>query len=283
MSSVDPRRLSVQTHRSCKPVKEPAVPIHDSPLAGRPCWIDLFSTDPDASKAFYGGLFNWNALETGPEFGNYVNFLRDDVMISGMMRNDGAAGTPDAWTVYLSTADAQATIKAADANGSQVIVAPMPVGDLGTMGVIIDVGGAAIGLWQPNQFGGFGTSAVHGAPAWFELMTRDYDKAVEFYKTVFGWDAHVMSDEPEFRYTTLGQDQDAVAGIMAAENMLPPEVPAHWAVYFHVDDTDAAVARAEELGGSVLRAAEDTPYGRLAQLADTTGAAFAVMGARPAG
>jgi len=262
-------------------VKESAVPIHDSPLAGRPCWIDLFSTDHDASRAFYAGLFNWNALETGPEFGNYVNFLRDDVMISGMMRNDGSSGTPDAWTVYLRTADAEATVKAADANGGQVIVAPMAVGDLGTMGVITDVGGAAIGLWQPNEFGGFGTSAVHGSPAWFELLTRDYDKAVEFYKTVFGWDAHVMSDEPGFRYTTLGQDQDAVAGIMAGEEALPPEVPAHWAIYFSVDDTDAAVARAEELGGRVLRAPEDTPYGRLAQLADTTGAAFAVMGARP--
>jgi predicted enzyme related to lactoylglutathione lyase len=184
--------------------------------------------------------------------------------------------------VYLKTDDAQAAVAAADANGGQVIVAPMPVGDLGTMGVIADVGGAAVGVWQPNQFGGFGRSGVHGSPAWFELLTRDYDKAVEFYRTVFGWDAHVMSDEPEFRYTTLGADRDATAGILAAENVLPPQMPAYWALYIQVDDTDATVAQAQELGGSVLRPAEDTPYGRLAQLADPIGAVFAVMGAPPA-
>jgi predicted enzyme related to lactoylglutathione lyase len=261
-------------------LKEPAVPIHDSPLVGRPCWIDLFSSDPDRSRAFYAGLFGWTAHDTGPEYGGYVNFLRDDAMIAGMMRNDGAAGTPDAWTVYLRSDDARATVAAADANGGQVIVAPMAVGDLGTMAVVIDVGGAAVGVWQPNEFGGFGASGVHGSPAWFELLTRDYDKAVEFYRTVFGWQTHVMSDEPTFRYTTLGEDRDAVAGLMAAEQMLPPAVPAYWALYIQVDDTDATLARATELGGSVIRPAEDTPYGRLAQLADPTGAAFAVMGVR---
>ncbi len=37
---------------------------------------------------------------------------------------------------------------------------------------------------------------------------------------------------------------------------------------------DAAVARVTELGGSLLRPVEDTPYGRLAEVADTAGASF---------
>jgi hypothetical protein len=49
-------------------------------------------------------------------------------------------------------------------------------------------------------------------------------------------------------------------------------------VYFRTDDADASIARARELGGSVIQPAEDTPYGRLATLADPTGAAFKLIG-----
>ena len=45
---------------------------------------------------------------------------------------------------------------------------------------------------------------------------------------------------------------------------LPEGVPAHWSVYFGVDDTDAASAKIVELGGSIVQAGQDTPYGRLA-------------------
>lgn len=81
---------------------------------------------------------------------------------------------------------------------------------------------------------------------------------------MFGWDTHVVSDTPEFRYTTLRHNEDWLAGIMDASVFLPDGVPAHWSVYFGVDDTDAALAKIVELGGSTLMAAEDNPYGRLA-------------------
>jgi predicted enzyme related to lactoylglutathione lyase len=51
-------------------------------------------------------------------------------------------------------------------------------------------------------------------------------------------------------------------------------VPAHWSVYFGVEDTDAALVKVVDLGGAIVMAAEDTPYGRLAQVADPTGALF---------
>jgi predicted enzyme related to lactoylglutathione lyase len=41
-----------------------------------------------------------------------------------------------------------------------------------------------------------------------------------------------------------------------------------------VGDTDTAVARVESLGGSVITPAEDTPYGRIATVADPMGATF---------
>ena len=58
-----------------------------------------------------------------------------------------------------------------------------------------------------------------------------------------------MSDTPEFRYTTLGEGEDQLAGIMDASAFLPAGVPAHWSIYFGVDDTDAALAKIKSLGG----------------------------------
>jgi predicted enzyme related to lactoylglutathione lyase len=245
----------------------------DSAPAGAPCWIDLFTTDPDASKSFYGELFGWTAEDAGPEYGNYINFSKDGVRVAGGMQNDGSGG-PDAWSVYLATDDAKATADLAQAEGGQIIVPPMDVGTLGTMLLLSDPGQAAIGAWQPQDFPGFGVWGEDGTPGWFELHTRNYDAAVRFYERVFGWDTHVMGDTDDFRYTTLGEGENQLAGIMDATISLPESVPAHWAVYFAVTDTDATVDRAVELGATVVSPAMDTPYGRLATLADPTGAGF---------
>jgi predicted enzyme related to lactoylglutathione lyase len=249
------------------------MPERDSAPLGAPCWIDLFTSDPAASKSFYGELFGWTAEDAGEEYGHYINFSKDGVRVAGGMQNHGGGG-PDAWTVYLATADAKATADEAQAAGAQVVVAPMDVGTLGTMEVLIDPSGAAIGAWQPGDFPGFGVWDEDGTPGWFELHTRDYAAAVSFYERVFGWDTKVMGDTDDFRYTVLRQGEDQLAGIMDATGHLPEGVPAHWAVYFAVADTDAAVARATGLGATVVAPAMDTPYGRLATLTDPTGAGF---------
>jgi uncharacterized protein len=254
------------------------VPTRDSAPIGAPCWVDLMTSDTDKAQTFYGQLFGWTAESAGEEFGGYITFSKNGVPVAGCMKSDGQSGMPDVWSVYLATEDAKATVDDATTHGGQVIVPAMDVGDLGTMAVVTDSGQAAIGAWQPGTHKGFGIHAETGAPSWFELHTRDYDKAVQFYTDVFKWDAHVMSDTPDFRYTTLGEGDDALAGIMDSSNFLPEGVPAHWQIYFGVDDADAALKKIVELGGKVVQPAENTPYGRLAQAADTTGAVFKIDG-----
>jgi predicted enzyme related to lactoylglutathione lyase len=252
------------------------MPTRDDAPLGAPCWIEVFTSDPDRTVAFYGQLFGWTC-EANEEFGGYLSFAREGVRVAGGMRNDGSTGAPDGWTVYLATADAGATVAAAEAAGATTIVPTMEVADLGSMAVVADPGGAVVGLWQPGTHRGFGVLAEPGAPAWFELHTRAYDASVAFYRDVLGWDTHVMSDAPEFRYTTLGEGDGALAGVMDQTGHEAEDAPAYWAVYFGTDDTDASVARAVELGATVLMGAEDTPYGRLAVLADPTGAAFSLV------
>jgi len=253
------------------------MPHHDPAPTGAPCWIDLFTSDPAKTQAFYGELFGWTVDDPGPEYGGYVNFLKDGAMVAGSMRNDGATGTPDTWSVYLATDDAQATTDAALAHGGQAYVAPMPVMDLGTMAVLADPGGASVGVWQPGTHPGFGVWNEPGAPCWFELHSRSYDATVSFYRDVFRWDAHTMSDTPEFRYTTLGEGDETLAGIMDSAAYLPEAVPSHWAIYFGVESTDAALEQIEGLGGATLEPAMDTPHGRLAVAADPTGAHFRLV------
>jgi predicted enzyme related to lactoylglutathione lyase len=246
-------------------------------IPGVPCWIDLSSTDPDKSKAFYGALFGWTAEDTDPEYGGYINFLRDGQPVAGCMKNDGSSGMSDQWSIYLLTDDAQAVADAAASNGGQVMVPPMEVGPQGTMVFVIDPGGAAIGGWQPGEHHGFSVVGETGAPGWFELHTREYGASVEFYRKVFGWDTYTQGDTDEFRYTTLGEGDTQSAGIMDATMWRPEGSAGEWSVYLSVDDTDAALAKIVELGGAIVEPAEDTPYGRLARATDATGASFKLV------
>lgn len=253
------------------------MPTPDFSLPGTPCWIDLNSSDPAKSADFYGQLLGWTATDMGEEFGHYFIFSKNGQAIGGMMQNNPETGAPDAWTTYLSTPDAKEAAEAAAAQGAQMFMPPMQVADQGTMILLADPAGAMLGGWQPDQRPGFDVMGEAGAPCWHELYTRDYGAAVKFYQDVFKWESHVMSDSEDFRYTTLGQGDDARAGIMDAAAFLPEGVPSHWVVYFGVQDVDASLEQVAALGGQIVRPAEDSPYGRLADVLDSTGAPFKLI------
>src|SRR4051795_12285160 len=250
------------------------MPKRDSAPIGAPCWVDLFTSDPDRARAFYSEIFGWTSESAGAEYGGYFNFAKDGAPVAGGMKNDGQAGTPDGWTIYLASDDAERVTKEAVANGGEVIVPAMDVMELGTMAVVADPGHASIGAWKPGLHKGFGMFGEPGTPSWFELHTAAYDESVQFYKDVFEWNTRVEGDSSEFRYTTLVAGDEQLAGIMDASAWLPKGAPGQWSVYFGVSDADATLAAITTLGGAVVSVAEDTPYGRLAQAVDPTGALF---------
>jgi len=252
------------------------MPLRENAPIGAPCWVDLFTSDPHRSQSFYNELFGWTCEEAGPEYGGYFNFSKDGVQVAGGMRNDGESGAPDHWTVYLAVENAEGTVAAAASQGGAVIVPAMPVMDLGSMAVVTDPGGDAIGIWQPGLHKGFGVFGEAGTPSWFALHTRNYDASVQFYREVFKWDARPMSDAPEFRYTTLNDGELQLAGVMDA-SVFPAGAPTGWSIYFGTEDTDKSLARIVDLGGKIVLPAEDTPYGRLAQAADPTGSLFKLV------
>ncbi len=257
------------------------MPTRESAPTGAPCWVDLMTSDVDGARAFYSQLFGWTAEDPNEAFGGYFMFTKNGVPVAGGSPSMPDAG-PDVWSVYLATDDATKAVEVATARGSQVYVAPMAVADLGTMAMISDPGGAAIGMWQADQFHGSGIFAEAGAPSWCELQTREYEASLEFYRTVFGWDTRAMGDTDDFRYTTAMDGETMLAGVMDSSAFLPEGVPSHWSVYFGIDDADATLAQVVALGGAVVKPAEDTPYGRMATAADTTGTQFKLIRPNPA-
>ncbi|WP_194793195.1 VOC family protein [Raineyella fluvialis] len=245
---------------------------------GRPIWIDLTTSDIEKARTFYGDIFGWTFEDQGAEYGNYHMIKSGDAFVGGMMgRVPEMPAGPDAWTVYLDTPDAQATCDKATHNGGMVLVPPMQVGGSGIMGLIADPGNCATGFWQAADFDGIQTMAVAGAPCWFEIFTPSYAKSVDFYRDVFGWNVVPLSDTDEFRYATNQlPPQDSVAGIMEA-NFLGEGHPGFWRTYLGAVDVDATAARIVEAGGSIVEAAQDSPYGRFASVADNQGANFVIV------
>jgi predicted enzyme related to lactoylglutathione lyase len=254
------------------------MPARESAPLGAPCWIDLQSSDIDRATAFYDALFGWTHEGSSEEYGGYVMFLAGGKPVAGAM--PGQAGNPyvDVWTTYLATADADATAEAVSKAGGQVMMEPMTVPRQGRMAMFQGASGGVVGVWQPGEHKGFGMIGESNTPAWFELVSKDYDAALPFYRDVFGWDLATLSDSDEFRYSTGRFDGEDLAGIFDASKALPPEVPSHWQMFVQVDDTDAAIARVVDLGGEVLTQPWDTEYGRMAQVADPNGARFMISG-----
>jgi predicted enzyme related to lactoylglutathione lyase len=246
---------------------------------GVPCWVDLSSPDLEATKAFYGGLFGWEAhTSPDPQAGGYTFFT-----LAGTQGNEIAAamplmneGQPPVWTNYVSVADADATVEAVRNAGGQVLMEPMDVMGQGRIAIFADSQGTVIGIWQPQAFHGAGVVNEPGAFCWSELACRDTDAAERFYSEVFGWKPETTG-EGAMTYTLWKVADRPIAGMVEMNEAWPAEVPPHWMVYFAVDDCDAAVARASELGGTVSVPPTDIPFGRFAVLGDPHGAYFSII------
>ncbi len=245
---------------------------------GTPCWVDLGVADIAKAGAFYAALFGWEVHPGPPEAGGYALCLKDGRQVAGIGPKMGPAGAPSAWTTYLAASNADETAGKIRASGGQVLVEPMDVMDQGRMAMAADPGGAVFGLWQARQHTGARLANEPGSLTWNENLSRDFDGNKAFYHAVFGFEYGDIGDT-RFRYATLKAGGSEVGGIGELDSSLPAEVQAHWSVYFAVADTDAAVATVSGLGGATVRPAWDSPYGRIAVVADDHGAVFSLISA----
>jgi hypothetical protein len=237
------------------------------------------ATDPAAARDFYAALFGWDYQVGGEDTGFYAMASASGHEVAGI----GAIqmpGHPSVWTTYLAAADCDAACDSVARAGGTIVAPPMDVMEFGRMAIAQDPTRGTFGIWQAGTHIGSTLVNEASAPVWNELMTRDYAGSKDFYAAVFGYTYTELGDGG-FQYSTIEVDGRTVGGLGVIPAELPQEVPPHWLTYFAVDDVDAVVTRATELGGSVQRPAMDMPYGRHAGLADPNGAGFAVIKPQP--
>jgi hypothetical protein len=239
--------------------------------------VDLGTNDIPKAISFYSSQFGWNIEPGGPEVGGYSLAQLDGRNVAGIGPLMGPAGVPSTWATYFASGDVDATAAKIKSAGGQLMMEPMDVMDAGRMLFATDTTGATFGVWQGRNHTGAQAANVPGAFTWSEHMSRDFEGAKAFYAAVFGYEYGDMSTE-DFSYATLLiNGQQVVGGIGAYPGGSGNEHQAFWGVYFGTTDTDKAVELATSHGGQVVRPAADSPYGRMAIVADNQGAVFSLI------
>jgi len=246
-------------------------------VASKPVWVDLATTDAAGAREFYSKLFGWDVeVNTDPQYGGYALARVDGQDVAGIGPKMSEQA-PTAWSVYIGTPDAEELAGKVQAAGGNVIMPPFDVGDQGRMAVFQDPSGAFIAAWQRKAMGGFHTHAPNTF-GWAELNARGIEKAIPFYRAVFGWtDKRSDMGEGQPPYIEFQLGGESIAGGMEMNPMVPAEVPSYWMVYFTVEDVDKSFKEATGAGGREMLAPQDFPGGRFAIVSDPQGAVFGLM------
>lgn len=244
-------------------------------------WVDLMTTDQQAAKDFYTGLFGWQTRdEPIDDSATYTMFMSDDDSIAGAGEygdEQKQQGMPAMWNNYVTVEDVDAKAKEAEQLGATVVVPPMDVMSAGRMAVLQDPGGAHLSLWEDRDHSGATKFNEPGALTWNELATTDTQASSDFYTSLLGWTAET-ADFDGRPYTTFSNGDRPAGGMIDMTGAMPETVPPHWLAYFAVADANATIADAERLGGQKMNGPmELTGVGTMAVIADPQGAVFAIL------
>jgi predicted enzyme related to lactoylglutathione lyase len=253
-------------------------------------WIVLSTSDPSGAVAFYRRLLGWRDVPM-PLTTLMVKAGRPVAAVMDYRKNDRIQKEPVNWLPFVRVENMEATIARMLELGATLLV-PIQEMSVGRGAAVRGVTGEAIGLWETPGPGG--DEPVLMDPevcGWFELVTRDPDRAIAFYRAAFGWR---IADEGG--YTFIGNDSGQFGGVvklagdwedhafLAAIGRARGEklsVPPHWMVFFTVDDCEAFTDAAEGLGAQVTGRPEPLhTVGTFAVLRDPQGVYFSVLSQR---
>ncbi len=237
-------------------------------------WVDVCTPDTGAARDFYSELFGLSFVDDVRDDGSvYTLGLKGARPVLGVFDQPQdlvEMGMPPAWETYISVDDVEAVASRVAQAGGTPLGPVMDAADAGRLAVVQDPTGAVMILWQPIEHFGAHLVNEHGTMCWHELVTGDVDAALAFYSELLGWTSVPMGTGG---LVGIRQGDDFIASASPA----PSGVPAHWAVYFAVDDCDAVVEHCGRLGGRTVVPPSDQAPGRMAMLADNRGAMFWVI------
>ncbi len=106
------------------------------------CWNELWTSDVEAARKFYSGLFNWK-FKNSP---GYTEAHVGNVAVGGMMQADPKMKMPSHWSPYFAVDDADAATKKAKSLGAKVGKEPEDIPEVGRFSVLEDPQGARFNL-----------------------------------------------------------------------------------------------------------------------------------------
>jgi uncharacterized protein len=239
-------------------------------------WVDLSTTDQEGAKAFYSGLFGWEADDRPVGDGVVYSMQEiggtDVAAISPQPEQQREAGVPPLWNSYVTVESADDAASKAGELGATVHAPPFDVMDVGRIAVIQDPQGAFFMIWEPKTNIGAQLVNAPGALCWNELHTTDIDAAESFYGGLFGWEYSEFEQSPEPYFVIMNQGRGN-GGVRA---LAQPGIPPNWLVYFAVEDIDTGMSKVGELGGEAMMGPIDIGIAKVAIVRDPQGAVFAL-------
>ena len=238
---------------------------------GKFVWHEHVSTEPAKAQEFFKQLLGWEYEVFKPGGYDYAMITSGGQMHGGFPQVPD--GTPSHWVGNVAVENVDETAEKATSAGGSVLVGPMDITEVGRYAVIRDPQGGVVAAFQPAGEGPFG----QGVFVWDELGTSDVDAAERFYGDLFGWTTNDMGpDYGGYKIFQRGSgDENGVGGLMANPDS---SMSTSWHPYVAVEDVDATLAKAQELGGSTVVEAMDVPnVGRIAVIQDTTGAVLGLI------
>ena len=244
-------------------------------VQGQFIWQGLMTEDPAGASAFYAKVVGWRAI---PSDANpaYTLFAASSGAVAGLvpltdaLREQGVRGH---WLGFIAVDDLDAmTAKVASLGGK--IIRPVSDNGHGQLVVVADPQGAGFALFKPKHAAASTGVPKNGEFSWQELATSDPEAALKFYSELFGWQLIERMDMGAMGYYWIfGADGVQRGGIwkLAQVGITP-----HWLPYAAVADADKAAAATTKAGGSVVHGPANVPGGRIVQLTDPSGVAFAV-------
>jgi len=119
-------------------------------MSNRFAHIELSTTDVRAAKKFYKKLFDWTVTDMPGMSYTLINTGEGDTA-GGGMSGMGGPDSPRQWLPYVKVDSVKKTLGKAEKNGAKVTVPFTSLGDMGAMGVFVDPGGAALGIWEEGK------------------------------------------------------------------------------------------------------------------------------------
>jgi predicted enzyme related to lactoylglutathione lyase len=112
-------------------------------------WFEINSTDPARSREFYTQLFDWSA-EAPPELGGYtlIDTGAPAETVGGGIGAADPNGLPPGILMYVRVDDLAKTLARAEELGGSTLQPPTALpADSGSVAVLADPDGYAVGLW----------------------------------------------------------------------------------------------------------------------------------------